>query len=107
MSSTSTAVQLEHRFADDLPELAVPWQADEAPEPRLLALDDDHATELGLDPGWLRTPSGLAFLTGTQVPTAPGRSRRATPATSSATTRPASATDGPCSWASWAGSTCT
>ncbi|WP_207798526.1 protein adenylyltransferase SelO [Klenkia marina] len=68
MSSTSTAVQLEHRFADALPELSVPWQADEAPDPRLLALDDALAASLGLDPAWLRTPSGLAFLTGTQVP---------------------------------------
>ncbi|SDG23480.1 protein adenylyltransferase SelO [Klenkia brasiliensis] len=66
--STSTAVRLEHRFADALPELSVPWQADEAPAPRLLALDDALATDLGLDPAWLRTPSGLGFLTGTQVP---------------------------------------
>jgi uncharacterized protein YdiU (UPF0061 family) len=68
MSSTQTAVQLGHRFADALPELSVPWQPDEAPEPRLLALDEELATSLGLDPAWLRTPSGLGFLTGTQVP---------------------------------------
>ena len=68
MSSTQTDRQLGHRFADALPELAVPWQADEAPDPRLLALDDDVAAGLGLDPGWLRSPSGLGFLTGTQLP---------------------------------------
>ncbi|CAB4933239.1 MAG: YdiU family protein [Actinobacteria bacterium] len=68
MSSTQTTVQLGHRFADALPELSVPWQADEAPDPRLLALDEGVAAGLGLDPVWLRSPSGLAFLTGTQVP---------------------------------------
>jgi len=68
VSSTQTSIVLGHRFADALPELSVPWRADPAPEPRLLALDDDLATSLGLDPAWLRTPSGLAFLTGDEVP---------------------------------------
>ncbi len=55
---------LSHRFADELPELAVPWQAEETPEPRVLILDEDLAAELGLDP--LRLTPGL--LTGTEVP---------------------------------------
>ncbi|MEI4272231.1 YdiU family protein [Klenkia sp. LSe6-5] len=67
MSSTQTGIRLGHRFADDLPELSVPWQADPAPDRRLLALDDALAESLGLDPAWLRTPSGLAFLTGNEV----------------------------------------
>ena len=61
-------VHLDAQFARELPELALPWQADEAPAPRLLALDDALATELGLDPGWLRTPEGLRLLVGTGVP---------------------------------------
>jgi uncharacterized protein YdiU (UPF0061 family) len=48
--------------------MALPWQADEPPDPRLLVLDDGLATELGLDPGWLRSPDGVRFLTGTAVP---------------------------------------
>jgi protein adenylyltransferase len=55
---------LDHRFARELPELAVPWEAEPAPDPRLLVLDDDLAVELGLDPGRLRTPEGVGLLVG-------------------------------------------
>lgn len=63
-----TPPELGHRFADDLPELALDWQAAEAPEPRLLVLNDALATRLGLDPAALRTPEGLRFLVGNDVP---------------------------------------
>lgn len=59
---------LDHRFARELPELALPWQAAEAPDPRLLVLDDRLAADLGLDPDWLRTPEGVGLLTGTRLP---------------------------------------
>lgn len=59
---------LGDRFARELPELAVPWQAEEAPEPTLLALNEPLATSLGLDPATLRSPEGLGLLTGTRVP---------------------------------------
>ncbi len=49
MSVTTPIVALEHRFADALPELALAWQAEEAPEPRLLVLNEPLAAELGLD----------------------------------------------------------
>ncbi|WP_435526805.1 protein adenylyltransferase SelO [Microbacterium aurantiacum] len=66
---TRTApVTLTHRFADAVPEMAVAWRADAPPAPALLVLDDALATELGLDPAFLRTPAGLAFLTGTALP---------------------------------------
>jgi len=61
-------VVLGNRFARELPELAVAWQADDAPDPRLLVLDEDLAVELGLDPAWLRGPAGVGLLTGTVVP---------------------------------------
>ncbi|MGX5654909.1 protein adenylyltransferase SelO [Geodermatophilus nigrescens] len=61
-------VALGDRFARTLPEMAVPWQAAEVPEPRLLALDEELAAELGLDAAALRTPAGLGLLTGTAVP---------------------------------------
>ncbi|MGC5048458.1 protein adenylyltransferase SelO [Micrococcus porci] len=57
---------LQHRFADRLPELAVPWQARPAPAPTLAALNAPLAAELGLDPAWLATDTGLAFLTGAE-----------------------------------------
>ena len=62
------ALRLDDRFARALPEMALPWQADEAPEPRLLVLNEPLATELGLDPAALRTPEGLRLLVGTEVP---------------------------------------
>ncbi|WP_372727834.1 YdiU family protein [Nocardioides sp.] len=61
-------IRLDNRFARELGELAVPWQAAEAPEPRLLALNEELAAELGLDPQWLRGPDGLGLLLGTGVP---------------------------------------
>ncbi|WP_099037830.1 protein adenylyltransferase SelO [Mycobacterium neglectum] len=64
----SIAPDLDDRFARALPELAVPWQAEAAPEPRLLVLNEPLATELGIDPGWLRGPEGVRFLTGNLVP---------------------------------------
>lgn len=65
---TTLDVPLQHRFADDLPELAVPWQAEDAPEPRLLVLAEDVAADLGLDPEALRSPAGVGLLTGTALP---------------------------------------
>jgi uncharacterized protein YdiU (UPF0061 family) len=61
-------VELGNRFARELPEMAVPWQAEEAPDPRLLVLDEALAGELGLDADWLRTPDGVRLLVGTHVP---------------------------------------
>ncbi len=59
---------LEDRFARELVELAVPWRAAEPPEPRLLVLNEPLASELGLDPAWLRSPDGLGLLVGTRLP---------------------------------------
>lgn len=61
-------VVLDGRFARELPELALPWQAEAAPDPRLLALNEPLARDLGLDPVSLRTPEGLGLLTGTRPP---------------------------------------
>src|SRR3954463_2137769 len=48
--------------------MAVPWRADEAPDPRLLVLNEPLAAELGLDVDWLRGPDGVRFLVGNDVP---------------------------------------
>jgi serine/tyrosine/threonine adenylyltransferase len=61
-------VSLGNRFARELADLAIPWQAEDAPEPHLLALNEPLAAELGLDPSWLRGPEGLQLLVGTDVP---------------------------------------
>ena len=61
-------VTLERRFAGELAELALPWQAAEVIEPELLALGEPLAAELGLDPGWLRTIDGRRLLVGNLLP---------------------------------------
>jgi uncharacterized protein YdiU (UPF0061 family) len=61
-------VVLGSSFARALPEMAVPWQAAETPDPTLLVLNEPLAAELGLDPAELRGPDGVALLTGTAVP---------------------------------------
>ena len=63
-----TTVVLGHRFATEVPEIALRWQAETAPNPRLLALNDTLAVELGLDPTWLRSPDGIGLLVGTALP---------------------------------------
>jgi uncharacterized protein YdiU (UPF0061 family) len=66
--SVASTVVLNDRFARELPEMAVPWQAADAPDPRLLVLNESLAAELGLDAGWLRGPDGLRLLIGNLVP---------------------------------------
>jgi serine/tyrosine/threonine adenylyltransferase len=60
----AATVPLGDRFARELPELAVRWQAEPAPDPQLLVLNEPLATELGLDPDWLRSPDGVRLLVG-------------------------------------------
>ncbi|MEA2180772.1 MAG: serine/tyrosine/threonine adenylyltransferase, partial [Solirubrobacteraceae bacterium] len=45
-----------------------PWQAAPVPAPRLLALNDELAVELGADPAALRAPDGVAVLAGNVTP---------------------------------------
>ncbi len=67
-TTTTPIVELEHRFADALPELAVPWQGDEVPDPHLVVLDTALAAELGLDADRLAEPDGLSLLVGATAP---------------------------------------
>jgi uncharacterized protein YdiU (UPF0061 family) len=48
--------------------MAIRWQAESAPDLRLLVLNERLAAELGLDSTWLRSPDGLRFLVGNSVP---------------------------------------
>jgi serine/tyrosine/threonine adenylyltransferase len=64
----SATVDLDNSFARELPEMAIPWRAEEAPNPRLLVLNEPLAAELGLDAATLRTAEGLGLLLGTAVP---------------------------------------
>ena len=67
------SVAARPRFADstyvrDLEGLYVPWRASPAPEPRLLALNEALAAELGLEAQALRAPEGVDLLVGNAVP---------------------------------------
>jgi uncharacterized protein YdiU (UPF0061 family) len=64
----TTAFRLDNRFARELPEMAIAWAGEAAPDPRLLVLDETLATELSLEPAWLRSPEGLELLVGVYVP---------------------------------------
>src|ERR1700761_9560866 len=63
-----TTVALQDRFASELPEMAVSWQAQTFPDLRLLAFNTPLAGQLGLDAAWLTSPNGLRFLVGNLVP---------------------------------------
>ncbi|MCD9197757.1 protein adenylyltransferase SelO [Aeromicrobium wangtongii] len=68
VTTTPVTLPIGNQFASELPELAVPWQSDETPDPRLLVLNEALASELGLDADALRSADGLGLLTGTTVP---------------------------------------
>jgi serine/tyrosine/threonine adenylyltransferase len=64
----ASTVVLGDSFARELPELALPWRAVAAPEPRLLVLNEPLAAVLGLDPAWLRSAEGVRLLVGNDLP---------------------------------------
>jgi uncharacterized protein YdiU (UPF0061 family) len=55
-------------FVRELEELCVPWQGAAVAGPRLLALNEDLAAELGVDADALRADDGVAVLVGNVVP---------------------------------------
>ena len=58
----------DNTFARELGGLYESWRAEVVPEPRLLALNDELAEELGLDADRLRSDDGVACLVGNAVP---------------------------------------
>jgi uncharacterized protein YdiU (UPF0061 family) len=68
MTVAASPVTLDDWFARDLGGLHRPWQADPAPSPELVVLNDGLAAELGLDADALRAPEGVAILAGAAVP---------------------------------------
>ena len=55
---------LAHTFADALPDMAVPMPGTHIQDAELIVLNEPHARELGLDPDWLRSDEGVAWLAG-------------------------------------------
>ncbi|NEK60460.1 YdiU family protein [Geodermatophilus sabuli] len=62
------AVTLSDRFARELPEMSLPWQAEDAPDPQLVVLNEALAADLGLDAESLRSEAGVRLLVGNAVP---------------------------------------
>ncbi|MFP5361313.1 MAG: protein adenylyltransferase SelO [Thermoleophilia bacterium] len=58
----------DNSYVRDLEGLYEPWRAASVPAPRLLALNEQLAAELGLDAAALRAPDGLAVLAGNATP---------------------------------------
>ncbi|MFE5409317.1 YdiU family protein [Microbacterium sp. NPDC056569] len=63
---------LERVWAEMFPELSRPVTPVRAPQPHLLALNEQVVRDLGLDPAWLQSGEGVRFLTGGS----PGRGSR-------------------------------
>src|SRR5918997_212041 len=61
-------LEFDHSYARELPGLSVPWAAALVPAPALLMLNEELATELGVDAEALRQPAGVALLVGNAVP---------------------------------------
>ncbi|MXV43592.1 YdiU family protein [Saccharibacter sp. 17.LH.SD] len=54
---------LSHHYAQDLPSnFSSPVTPKPSPNPQIIALNEPLAYELGLDPHWLRSDEGIAFL---------------------------------------------
>lgn len=62
------AFRFDNSFARELDGFFVPWQAAEAPAPKLLLLNHALAADLGLDVAVLETAAGLSILSGNTVP---------------------------------------
>jgi uncharacterized protein YdiU (UPF0061 family) len=67
-AAAGSTVVFDGSFARELAEMAIPWRAEEAPDPRLLVLNGPLAAELGLDPAFLGSPEGLPMLIGNRLP---------------------------------------
>ncbi|MGH1979169.1 protein adenylyltransferase SelO family protein [Rothia sp. L_38] len=60
----ASAPLLDHTYSETFPDLTRPAQPDIPQGTRLAWLNENLARDLGLDPTWLRTDAGLAWMTG-------------------------------------------
>lgn len=67
-SNVDPLFAFDNTFVRELGGLYETWPAEMVPEPRLLALNDELASELGIDPDRLRSADGVACLVGNAVP---------------------------------------
>ena len=67
-SALPITVTLGDHFARELAEMAVPWRAEDVPDPRLLLLNEPLAIDLGFEAAFLLSPEGLRMLVGNLLP---------------------------------------
>jgi uncharacterized protein YdiU (UPF0061 family) len=68
VSVAAPLLAFENSYARELEGLYAPWEPAPAPAPRVLALNEELATDLGLDPEALRDNDGVDLLAGNVVP---------------------------------------
>ncbi|WP_417597868.1 protein adenylyltransferase SelO [Pararhodobacter oceanensis] len=61
-------IPFDNSYARDLEGLYLPWQGAKAPDPAMVWLNEPLAAELGLSAEDLRSPEGLAMLSGGEMP---------------------------------------
>jgi serine/tyrosine/threonine adenylyltransferase len=66
--AASPLFAFDNSYVRELEGLYEPWRAAPVPEPRLLALNEALAAELGVEPSALRTPEGVRALVGDAIP---------------------------------------
>ncbi len=64
MTKQTLPFELHNDFAQRLPQMVTASRGEEQPAPRIVALNEHLAAELGLDPDWLRSEDGIEFLLG-------------------------------------------
>ncbi len=68
VDAVTTPIAFDNSFVRDLHGMYERWEAATAPAPRLLAVNEALASELGIDADWLRSPEGVDVLVGNAVP---------------------------------------
>lgn len=92
----TTSIAFDNSYARDMAGFYVPCQPEKVPEPKLLYFNSDLAQELALGLTADDPSSLAAIFRVTSCPRGRSRSPRPTLATSSASSRPSSATAAPC-----------
>ncbi len=60
-------LNFDNSFARDMTGFYIPWKGDAVPEPRVVAVNEPLARELGLDPASLMTDEAAAILSGSSL----------------------------------------
>lgn len=66
--SLSTSLKFDNSYFKDLEGLYVPWHGTQVPEPRVVAVNQNLATELCLNPDDLDTPEAAGVMSGSEMP---------------------------------------